>query len=334
MAPSRRKRLPIVVQLLLLISWSLSATVLAEPAWQYDAVGPVTGNAVDAESGEQVWHANTGTTHTRPAVNEGIAVVGSWDNHLYGLKLEDGSVGWKVRSRLLEGEIVGWLGWEGFNLDPVIHDGVVYLGNRGTHLYAIDAATGVEKWSGKHPTSWIGSPAVVSGGVIYFGLSDGFALVGLDARNGNQTLLFRNRFYNFARPQANENHVFLASLSGELFAIATGKGRKLFATGASKANLPQLQSAGGGLEYLYSKEGYTHENATRDVQRMLSELDSLTLAGDTLYAGSAAGSRTPFRNRGREINACKAGINSHKIEAYSFRPAEGLALRRRGNHRS
>jgi len=250
--------------------------------------------AVEAQSGKQLWHADTGATHTRPALHDGMAVVGSWDNHLYGVKLADGTVAWKVEARLPGGEMAGWQGWEGFNLDPVIHEGVVYVGSRGTHFYAIDALTGVEKWSWKHPSSWLGSPAVVSDGVVYFGLSDGNSLTGLETRTGNQALLFRNRFYNFARPQANARRVFMASISGELFAIdrATGQGQRIFATPGSQKNLPELQSPNGGLKYLYSVEGYTHENATRDVKRMLSMLDSLlslTLDGDTLYAGSANG---------------------------------------------
>jgi len=250
--------------------------------------------AVDARSGKPVWHASTGTTHTRPAFQDGIVVVGSWDNHLYGLNIADGSVVWKVAARLPGGEMAGWLGWEGFNLDPVVHEGVVYVGSRGTHFYAINAETGVEKWSWKHPSSWLGSPAVVSNGVVYFGLSDGSSLTGLETRMGNQSLLFRNRFYNFARPQANTDRVFMASLSGELFAVdkATGHGRRIFATAGSRKNLAALQSPNGGLKYLFSAEGYTHENATRDVNRMLSMLDSLlslTLDGDTLYAGSANG---------------------------------------------
>jgi outer membrane protein assembly factor BamB len=250
--------------------------------------------AVDARTGEQLWHAATGTTHTRPAVHDGVAVVGSWDNHLYGLNLADGSLAWKVAARLPGGEMAGWLGWEGFNLDPVIDQGVVYAGSRGTHFYAIDAKTGIEKWSWKHPTSWVGSPAIVSDAVIYFAMSDGNSLIGLETRMGNQSLLFRNRFYNFARPQAEERRVFMASVSGELFAVdkSTGAGQIIFATPASQANLAELQSPTGGLKYLYSLEGYSHENATRDVQRMLSKLDSLlslTLVGDTLYAGSANG---------------------------------------------
>jgi outer membrane protein assembly factor BamB len=251
--------------------------------------------ALDVKSGQQIWHTQTGTTHTRPVSHDGIVVVGSWDNHLYGLNLSDGSVAWKVASRLPGGEMAGWLGWEGFNLDPAIHEGVVYAGSRGTHFYAIDAKSGKEKWSWKHPSSWVGSPAVVSDGTVYFALSDGNALMGMETRSGNQTLLFRNRFYNFAGPQANDRHVFMASLSGELFEVekSTGQGRKIFSTKASQANLAEMQNPNGGMKYFHSAEGgYTHENATKDVQRMLSMLDSLlslTLNGNTLYAGSANG---------------------------------------------
>jgi outer membrane protein assembly factor BamB len=251
-------------------------------------------HAVDAKTGKQLWHTKTGTTHTRPAHHEGIVVVGSWDNHLYGLNIADGSIAWQVAARLPVGEMAGWLGWEGFNLDPVIDEGVVYAGTRGTYFYAINAKTGAEKWSWKHPSSWLGSPAAVNDAVVYFAMSDGNSLIGLETPTGNQSLLFRNRFYNFARPQANEGQVFMASLSGELFAIdkASGQGTRIFATPASQKNLADLQSPDGGLEFLYSAEGYTHENATKDVNRMLSMLDSLlslTLEGDTLYAGSANG---------------------------------------------
>lgn len=250
--------------------------------------------AVDAVNGEQRWLAKTGVTHTRPAQHEGLVLVGSWDNHLYGLKQENGATAWKFEARLPAGEMAGWLGWEGFHLDPALDEGVIYAGSRGTYFYAVNAANGVEKWSAKHPTSWIGSPAIVNNGVIYFGTSDGNSLIGLETRAGNQVMLFRNNFYNFARPQANESHVFMASVSGELFAIdkRSGSGRRIFATPSSRTNLPELLSPNGGLEYLYSKEGYTHENASRDVFRMLEKLDSLlslTLDGEMLYAGSANG---------------------------------------------
>ena len=251
--------------------------------------------AVDAATGKRLWHAQTGVTHTRPVYHDGTVVAGSWDNHLYGLNADNGSINWKIESRLPQGDMAGWQGWEGFNLDPVLHNGTVYAGNRGTHFYAIHADSGVEKWSAKHATSWVGSPAVFSDGVLYYGMSDGYTLVGLQAGSGNQVLMFRNGFYNFARPQAYDTHVFMASVSGQLFAIdkATGQGRVIFQTPDSKKNLTELQNPDGGLKFHYAAQGgYTHENATRDVQRMLMKLDSLlslTLEGNMLYAGSAGG---------------------------------------------
>jgi len=251
--------------------------------------------ALDTRTGEKLWHTDTGTTHTRPVFHEGVVVVGSWDNHLYGLSIEDGAITWKVTSRLPGGEMAGWKGWEGFNLDPVIHKGVVYAGTRGTHLYAINVKTGDEKWSWKHPSSWVGSPAIVSNEVVYFAMSDGNSLIGLESGMGNQSLLFRNNFYNFARPQANDSRVFMASVSGELFEVEklTGQGKKIFATKGSESSLAEILNPNGGMKYVYSSEGgYSHMNATRDVKHMLSRLDSLlslTLDGDTLFAGSANG---------------------------------------------
>ncbi len=274
-------------------AWYRSAPLLVDDRVVF---GNARGTfAVTAAEGTVIWHAETGVCHTRPAHADGMIVIGSWDNHLYGLSAADGSIAWKVKGRLPGGEMAGWLGWEGFHLDPIIHEGVAYVGSRGTHYYAIDVKTGKEKWSGKHPSSWIGSPAIVDDGVVYFGLSDGYSLLGLQTRNGNQVLFFRNNFYNFARPQANASHVFLASVSGELFAVdkKTGAGRKLFTTRDSQANLPNVLYAEGGQNFVHSaKGGFTHENAVKDVKRMLTELDSLlslTLDGDVLYAGSANG---------------------------------------------
>ncbi|MBT8058884.1 MAG: PQQ-like beta-propeller repeat protein, partial [Gammaproteobacteria bacterium] len=274
-------------------AWTRSAPLLVDDRVIF---GNANGtHAVSARDGTLIWHADTGVSHTRPSQADGVVIIGSWDNHLHGLKLADGSVAWKIQGRLPQGEMAGWLGWEGFHLDPVIDEGVAFVGSRGTYYYAIDVKTGTEKWSGKHPSSWIGSPAIVDDGVVYLGLSDGYSLIGLKTRNGNQTLLFRNNFYNFARPQADSSRVFLASLSGELHSIdkKTGTGRTLFATPKSKDNLQEVLYAEGGQNFVHSaKGGFTHENAVKDVHRMLTELDSLvslTLDGGVLYAGSAGG---------------------------------------------
>jgi outer membrane protein assembly factor BamB len=251
--------------------------------------------AVSAQTGQQIWHANTGITHTKPAYHEKTIVVGSWDNHLYGLNVESGSITWKFESRTPQGAMAGWSGWDGFNLSPIIYNGTVYVGNRGSYFYAIDAENGIEKWSSQYAGTWVGSPAFESDGQIYFGTSDGFSLVGLNAKTGSQTLLQLNDFYNFAQPQANEDFVYYGTVSGELYSVNKNTSQKtlLFSTPSNLVNSKELIKEKGGLKRKYALGAdYNHKNATKDVNYMKDKLDSilsLTLDGDTLYLGSANG---------------------------------------------
>lgn len=251
--------------------------------------------AVSKETGKLLWKQNTGFTHTQAAVHNNIVVVGSWDNHLYGLNHSDGSVVWKFSARLPQGKHAGWQGWRGFNLSPVIHQGVVYVGSRGTYFYAIEAQTGIEQWSSKHASSWVGSAAVVSEGNVYYGMSDGLTVVGQNALSGNRVLTFNTRFLNFAQPQVDKKHVYFANLAGEVYSIEklSGATRKLFSSAASQMNYADVVKSGGGLKYKYSVgDNYSHENMRKDILRMFSKLDSvltLTLDDGILYIGTANG---------------------------------------------
>jgi len=62
---------------------------------------------------------------------------------------------------------------------------------------------------------------------------------------------------------------------------------------------------------------------------------SLVVWGYLLLCRIAGVARSnSYPNNAPTINACALQRFSLMIEPYSFRPAEGLALRRRGNHRS
>ncbi|WP_226647879.1 PQQ-binding-like beta-propeller repeat protein [Microbulbifer variabilis] len=250
--------------------------------------------ALDAKTGNQIWHLATGVTHTTPAIYKDILVVGSWNNHLYGVDNKSGQVRWKVKAKLPEGRLAGWQGWEGFNLSPIIHDGVAYVGSRGTYFYAIDVATGEERWSSKHPTSWVGSPAIEDEGEIYFGMSDGYTLVGLNAKNGNQHMHFKTGFYNFARPQVNSDFVFVGTMAGQIFAVnkINNTGKLIFKTPDCKVNCAVMLRPEGGMNFHFSPIKNTAENMAKDVLRMFDKFDSIlsmTYSDGILYLGSAKG---------------------------------------------
>lgn len=75
---------------------------------------------------------------------------------------------------------------------PAIADGVIYIGDYGGQLHAIDQASGKEKWNFKSRMP-IASSAAVAAGVVYFVSSTG-ALVALDAASGQPKWVFSTEY--------------------------------------------------------------------------------------------------------------------------------------------
>ena len=285
-------------------SWGWKGESVVEP-WAWYRSSPIEVDdmivfgtsrgtfAVNNKNGVLKWQTNTGITHTTPSEYEGIIVVGSWDNHLYGLDSKSGKTIWTFESRLPQGAMGSWEGWKGFDLSPTISEGIVYVGGRGSFFYAVEAKTGIERWSSQYASTWIGTTALVSDGNVYFGLSDGFSLVGLNAKRGTQSLLHLNDFYSFAQPQANREYIFYATLSGKIYAVNKNNWQAItiFNTNESEKNYQDLVSPKGGLKYS-SADVYTHDVAVSDVKNMHNKLGSilsLALVDNVLYAGTANG---------------------------------------------
>ena len=102
-------------------SWGWGEGVFTDP-WAWYRSDPIVAGdsvfvgsgsgvyAVSKETGQQQWFRETGLTHTTPAIHEGILVVGSWDNHVYGLKTDTGEIAWKLEGSLPQGAMAGWNG--------------------------------------------------------------------------------------------------------------------------------------------------------------------------------------------------------------------------------
>jgi len=111
--------------------------------------------AFDAASGMQRWRAYTGgAVRYPPTIADGRAYVGSGDGWAYCFEAASGRLLWRFRAAPEERRIPVYgaiLSTWPVSSGVLVHDGVAYLAAGinnfdGTHVYALDAATGKIRW--------------------------------------------------------------------------------------------------------------------------------------------------------------------------------------------
>jgi outer membrane protein assembly factor BamB len=156
--------------------------------------------AVDGKSGRVLWTHPYNSKDIGPngVTYDGGRVYGATEKFAFALDATNGKELWrntKLVPRLLQhggGELAGGFG---IDIQPQVANGTVYLASAallgGGFAYALDAATGKERWSfdsvtGPEENSIIGggawnAPAVAPDGTVYFGIGNMYqsAAVGL-----------------------------------------------------------------------------------------------------------------------------------------------------------
>jgi len=165
-----------------------------EPAWTFNALGPVRSS---------------------PAVANGTVYVGSLVENergagaLYAVDAETGSGKWDFDT---DGAVVG---------SPAVADGTVYIGSRSQaqNLFAVDAESGDEKWA--FDTEWVvtSAPAVVDGAVYV--TSESRIAFGLDT-DGSELWSFETNGSIAASPAVANGTVYIGSDDTTLYALETG----------------------------------------------------------------------------------------------------------------
>lgn len=85
---------------------------------------------------DRAWVFETGGAIKGPvAIHDGLAIFGSWDNHVYGVHLDDGSEAWSFAADddVMSAPAIG----------PA---GTAYVGSHDHTLYALDSTDGSENW--------------------------------------------------------------------------------------------------------------------------------------------------------------------------------------------
>ncbi|MEU0482671.1 PQQ-binding-like beta-propeller repeat protein [Streptosporangium sp. NPDC006013] len=243
----------------------------------YAGVGLTHVVALEAATGKQRWRFRVPGTLGRVAVAAGTVHVSSREGMLYALDARTGALRW--RSRVGTGNInpAGYLAATGeaifvitgakasaldpatgkarwrarvsaaVRYDPVVIGGTVYLGDLAGRTYALNAASGQERWrlttegdSGR----W---NVTASRGKVYVA---GRSLHALDPETGKE----RWSRPLIAQVSVHEDTVFAQEEGGTLHALdaATGAPRWHFQTGGRFQTLPVVA---GGLVYVGSSNG-------------------------------------------------------------------------------
>ncbi|MCB9850865.1 MAG: PQQ-binding-like beta-propeller repeat protein [Phycisphaerales bacterium] len=127
--------------------------------------------AVNRKTGENIWQLKSdGEILATPAISGDTIVFGSGDGGVYGADLR-GAIRWKYT-----------VGIPVYS-QPVIADGVVYIGDNGGNMHAISVADGTHKWSFARADFSIECQPAVWGDMLVFGAWDGF-LYALDRNTG------------------------------------------------------------------------------------------------------------------------------------------------------
>ena len=111
--------------------------------------------AIDAKTGKERWTFFTGgPVRLPPSIWNGRALVGCADGYVYTLEAATGRLLWRFRAAPVERKIMVYGSlcstWP-VNSGVLVEDGVAYaaagiINYDGTHVYALDAATGRIKW--------------------------------------------------------------------------------------------------------------------------------------------------------------------------------------------
>ncbi|MGW9211334.1 outer membrane protein assembly factor BamB family protein [Embleya sp. NPDC055664] len=172
---------------------------------------------------------------------------------------------------------------------PTVANGVVYVGSWDHNVYALDAATGIEKR--RYPTGRrvLSSPAVV-GGVLYVGTGDG-RLYALDAATGDQKWWYSTG-YDVPTPAVANGMVYTSRWDRNVCALdaATGNEKWRYPTEhpvvSSPAVVDRVVYVGGG-EVVFALDAATGTEKWRHT--IESEVSTPAVANGVVYVAGRNG---------------------------------------------
>ncbi|HTO58786.1 MAG TPA: PQQ-binding-like beta-propeller repeat protein, partial [Pseudomonadales bacterium] len=211
-------------------------TAKGDGAWTFSAGGPifgaatVTGDAVyfvcdsgflfklDRASGKEIWHYDLGDRATRRVLAHPTA-PDAWD--------------WQAPQ-------------------PLVADGVVYVGAGDGGFHAVDGATGQRRWRFA-ATAKIRNGAAIDGDHVIVGSADHF-VYSLDRESGREVWKFDTKADIDGSPLVDHGRVYIGNRGVGLYALAADSGKeiwRLFFWGSWVESTPTIRD---GVLYIGSSD--------------------------------------------------------------------------------
>jgi eukaryotic-like serine/threonine-protein kinase len=184
--------------------------------------------ALDTRSGRERWRFRTGgRVYASPAISAGTVYAADQAGSVFALALTSGRLLWQFAT---EGTLLNSGDW-GFDRttvqsSPAVAGGAVYVGARDGFLYAIDRATGAQRWRHDHKVSWVNTSPAVSDGLVYAGSSDGQFVQAVDTATGEERWRAKTSGIVWASPAVDNALVYVGEGSGTMYALDKRTGQE------------------------------------------------------------------------------------------------------------
>ena len=224
-------------------------------------IGSGDGNlyAIDMRTHRLAWRFNAGSRiRSTPAATTDSVVFGTQSGHLFALNRLAGTLRWKFATQGASHSFAD-AGNDTTSIvsSPSISDGIVTFGARDGFLYAVDLATGQERWHITHDgSSWIPSTAVDQG-TVYVGSGSALIVQASDLRSGAEKWRFKTGGAIFSAVTLAGDQLLVADFAGNVYALdrATGRERWRFPIGFRSMSTPVVD---GDAVYCGADDGFLY----------------------------------------------------------------------------
>lgn len=186
--------------------------------------------AIDRTNGRTLWRADVGARiRGTPAVTDKLVVVGTMGGHLIAVDRATGARRWDFAS-----DGAGYTFERAKNdttslvASPAIAGGVVTIGGRDGQLYAVDLATGVQRWKITHDgDSWILSTAM-QGDTVFSGSGSAAIIQSAKIATGAENWRYATKSAVFGPITVAGDVLVAEELTGLIDAVDTRTGKELW----------------------------------------------------------------------------------------------------------